>query len=178
MNITNTYIQGVYILDNFKSTDERGSFTKIYNSQTFEKLRLLLDIKETYYSISNKNVIRGLHFQTPPYEQDKLVTVIKGSVQDVIVDLRKNSKTYGKYVVYELSEKTNKAILIPKGCAHGFKSLKDGTIMLYMVSTVYDKEHDSGIKWNSIEFDWNIKNPIISERDNNFIKLQDFNSPF
>lgn len=178
MNKISTNIQGVYILDNFKASDARGSFTKIYNKQKFEELSLLLDINEIYYSVSNKNVIRGLHFQTPPYEHDKLVKVIKGQVQDVIVDLRKNSNTYGKYISYELSEKTNKAILIPKGCAHGFKCLEDNTIMMYMVSTVYNKEHDSGIKWNSINFNWNIENPIISERDNNFAKLEDFNSPF
>ena len=178
MNKIKTDIEDLYIIQNFKSNDVRGSFIKIYNKKDFEEFKSLLDINEVYYSISNKNVIRGLHFQTPPYEHDKLVTVIKGSVQDVIVDLRLGSKTYGKCFAYELSEESNIAILIPKGCAHGFKSKEDNTIMLYLVSSGYNKEHDCGIKWNSIDFNWGVDNPIVSDRDSSFEKLEEFKSPF
>lgn len=173
-----TEIDGVYIIETFNAQDDRGSFNKIYNEKTLNEINVFMEIKEIYYSSSKKNVIRGMHFQTPPFEHDKIVTVISGKVEDVIVDLRMNSKTYGKCISVELDGKDNKMILIPKGCAHGFKSLEDNTIMMYMVSSIYSKENDTGIKWDSIDYDWNINTPIISERDNSFVKLQDYKSPF
>lgn len=178
MNKIMTQIEDVYIIKNFRAEDNRGSFTKIYNEQQFNEMNLPFDIKESFYSVSDKNVIRGLHFQIPPFEHNKIITVIKGSVQDIVVDLRRNSKTYGKHISINVSEHDNIAIYIPKGCAHGFKSLEDNTIMLYMVSTIYNKECDSGIRWNSINYDWNVKKPIVSEKDNNLVKLEDFDSPF
>ena len=119
-----------------------------------------------------------MHFQTPPYNHAKIVHVIKGSVTDVVLDLRKSSITYGQFIEYNLDYKNNEAIYIPSGCAHGFKTLEDDTTMIYLVTSEYNKEHDSGVKWNSIGYDWNIENPIISERDNNFVELKDFVSPF
>lgn len=178
MELVETKLKGVYIIKNKISKDVRGEFAKIYNKEIFEQLNLCIDFREQYYSISNKNVIRGMHFQTPPYEHEKLVHVPKGAVQDVIVDLRKTSTTYGEYVCIELSDKNRESVYIPKGCAHGFKAIVDGTITLYNVASIYNNSCDSGIKWDSFGFNWNIDQPIISERDKTFSMLKDFNSPF
>ena len=120
-----------------------------------------------------------MHFQTPPNDHTKLVTCLSGSVIDVIVDLRKTSQTFMKHIVIELDSTTvNKMIYIPKGCAHGFLSLKDDTLMHYKVSSVYSPENDAGILWSSIGYEWDCQNPITSERDNKHPSLQEFQSPF
>lgn len=178
MDLIETKLKDVFIIKNKIFKDIRGEFTKIYNEETFKQLKLWTDFKEQYYSISNKDVIRGMHFQTPPYEHEKLVHVLKGRIKDVIVDLRKISKTYGEYVSIELSDENRNSVYIPKGCAHGFVALIDGTITLYNVGSIYNTECDSGIRWDSFGFDWNIEQPIISERDKTFLMLKDFNSPF
>lgn len=178
MKVEKTLIYGVYIITGYKADDKRGSFSKIFNCTDFENLSIDLDIKESYYSVSNKDVIRGMHFQTPPSEHNKFVTVINGAIVDVILDLRKNSETYGKAISVELNGEENKGIYIPIGCAHGFKSLCDDTITLYNVSSVYDKEADCGVRYDSFEFDWEVENPIISERDLSFELFKDFKSPF
>ena len=178
MNKIETEIENLYILENFYAQDNRGSFTKLYNETDFNNLDLPMEIKEVFYSTSNKDVVRGLHFQLPPFDHEKIVTVIRGEVEDVIIDLRKNSKSYGKIISIMLSESDNKAVYIPKGCAHGFKTILDNTVMLYMVTTGHNKEYDSGIKWNSIDFDWNIKEPIVSDKDENLVEFKNFNSPF
>jgi len=182
MKILKTELNDVYIIKNQTFSDSRGKFIKIYNKDLFDDFNLDIDFKEQYYSISNKNVIRGMHFQLPPYNHTKLVSVIRGKAQDVILDLRKSSNTYGKFTVIELSENDKISVYIPSGFAHGFKSLENKTIMLYNVSTVYNKECDTGILWNSFGFDWNIEGErgdfILSDRDKSFIELKNFRSPF
>lgn len=178
MNILESEFKDVKIIENFDVNDVRGSFIKIFNEGEFNKLNLGTDYKEAYYSISKKDVIRGMHFQLPPYDHIKLVHVIKGEIIDVILDLRKNSHTYRKCMAIHLSGNKPKSIYIPKGFAHGFKSLKDNTIMLYNVTSSYNKEHDCGIKWDSIDYDWNVEEPIISCRDTSFLALNEFDSPF
>lgn len=165
-------------IEDFNSEDIRGKFIKLFNDNAYKQANIEFDIKETFYSISQKNVIRGLHFQIPPYAQDKLVQVIKGSVTDVIVDLRMNSKYYKEFIAVNLSDKFPTAIYIPKGFAHGFKSLEDDTIMLYNLSSVYEKNADMGIRWDSIDFNWEVNEPIISERDSSFISLAEYESSF
>jgi len=123
-------------------------------------------------------VVRGMHFQRPPFEHSKLVYVINGSILDVVLDIRKGSKTYGKFFSIELNENENTSLYIPVGFAHGFKALEDNTLMLYNVSGVYNRECDQGIKWDSIGFNWNISNPVLSDRDRTFIPLSDFETPF
>ncbi len=176
--ITHSEFEDIKIIDVPSSQDTRGNFIKIYNEKLYYGMDIDMEIKESFYSFSNKNVIRGLHFQVPPYAHDKLVHVVQGSVIDVIVDLRKQSRHYKKFISIELSAKNPQVIYIPLGFAHGFKSLEDNTVMLYNVSTGYSKVCDSGIKWDSIGFDWGIDKPIISERDNTFIELEAFDSPF
>ncbi len=180
MTIESTILEGVFIINNFSALDERGLFVKTFNKNTFDEVSLSLDIKESYFSISQKNVIRGMHFQLPPYDHEKLVFVPVGSIMDVVVDLRKNSVTYKKHLSVELSALNRKSIFIPKGLAHGFKSLVNDTITVYNVATEYNKKADTGIHYNSFGFDWQLKNPIISRRDETFNGLDSFcyNNPF
>ena len=174
MKIERTEIEGVFIIDNFNATDERGSFIKTFNSNTFKENGLDFKIRESYYSVSKKNVIRGMHFQLPANDHEKLVFVPRGSILDVIVDLRKNSQTYKQHISINLSDKNKKSIYIPKGLAHGFKSLENDTITVYNVATEYSAASDMGIKYDSIGFDWQLLNPIISKRDLGFVSLEQF----
>ena len=162
----------------FYSYDTRGTFVKTYNYDKFNAMDLEFIPAETYYSVSKKNVIRGMHFQTPPYDHDKLIHVIKGEVIDVLLDLRVNSPTYKMVSDINLKASDHMAVYIPKGFAHGFKCMTDNTIMLYQCSNGYQPEADKGIRYDSIPYDWNITEPIISERDLSFPKLDDFDSPF
>ncbi len=119
-----------------------------------------------------------MHIQITPKDHSKLVYVTKGSIMDVVVDIRKSSLSYGQYTAIELNENNRKSIYIPPGCVHGFLSLEDNTCTVYLQTTTYSESHDTGIKFDSFGFDWGIKNPIVSERDSTFKKLEDFISPF
>ncbi|MBU3190611.1 dTDP-4-dehydrorhamnose 3,5-epimerase [Clostridium bowmanii] len=176
MEIVKTELEGVYVVKNPVFSDSRGIFTKIYNEELFNRFGICTDFKESYYTNSKKNVIRGMHFQKPPYDQNKLVYVPKGKITDVILDLRQSSRTYKKFITIEVSDSNSHSIYIPKGLAHGFRSLMDDTIVVYQVSTVYNLENDSGIRWDSCGIEWGILNPIISVRDKSFSKLDDFNT--
>lgn len=180
MKIENTSLEGVYIINNFNALDDRGLFIKTFNQSAFKESNLPLEIKESYFSMSKKNVIRGMHFQLPPDDHVKLVGVASGAILDVVVDLRKESSTYKHHMPVELSAKNKKSIYIPKGLAHGFKSLEENTITIYNVSTEYNPNSDFGIHYNSFEFDWQIANPIMSKRDIEFQSLASFcnNNPF
>lgn len=174
MELIKTELEGVFIIKNNIFKDIRGKFIKTYHKLDFEKNNLCTDFQESYFSVSDKNVIRGMHFQLPPDDHEKLVYVAKGKILDVILDLRKESKTFGKYISIELSDENGYSVYIPRGLAHGFKSLEDGSIMVYNVSTVYSSKCDYGVKWDSFGFDWDIENPIMSERDKNFETFEEF----
>ncbi|HIP26661.1 MAG TPA: dTDP-4-dehydrorhamnose 3,5-epimerase, partial [Flavobacteriaceae bacterium] len=139
-----------------------------------------VDFIQDNESLSQKNVIRGLHFQNPPYAQDKLVRVIRGAVLDVAVDLRKDQPTYGKYFAIKLSAKNKKQLFIPKGFAHGFLTLNKNTIFSYKCSDYYHPETEECIHCfdEDLAIDWKTKNVILSEKDKNGIKFSTFNSPF
>jgi len=169
MKIFKTFIEGLYILQTDIFRDKRGEFRKVFNDDIFKKNSINIDIKESYYTVSKKNVIRGMHFQIAPFEHTKIVYVSKGKILDVVLDMRKKSTTYGKYFDIELSDENSKILIIPDGLAHGFKSLKDNTIVNYMQTSVYSPKHDKGIRYDSFGFDWKCKNPIISDRDRNFL---------
>jgi dTDP-4-dehydrorhamnose 3,5-epimerase/CDP-3, 6-dideoxy-D-glycero-D-glycero-4-hexulose-5-epimerase len=173
-----TSFDGLYIIEGNAFKDVRGLFLKTFNQSIFKNLGLEIDYKERYYSISHKNVIRGMHFQTPPFDHVKIVNVLQGNILDVVVDLRKKSPTYKKYFTIELNDMNGQSLYIPKGFVHGFKALTDHTIVEYNQATEYDKDSDLGIRWDSFGFDWQLSNPIISERDCNFPLLDDFSSPF
>lgn len=178
MKIKDSEFREVKIIENAYAYDMRGNFIKIFNEEEFLRLGLNTDFKETYYSTSQKDVIRGMHFQLPPYEHDKMIHVIYGSVIDVIVDLRKESENYKKYIAIRLTGNRPRSLYIPKGFAHGFQCLENNTVMLYQVTTGYQPNCDSGIAYDSIGYDWKVEDPILSERDQHFIPLQEFISPF
>ena len=178
MKIIKTDIDGLLILEPNIFEDSRGKFIKTFTDDFFKENSLDIYIKETYYSISNKDVIRGMHFQTPPHDHIKLVYVPYGSILDVVLDIRKNSDTYGKYFSTELSSNNGKILIIPKGLAHGFKSLENSTNVTYMQSTVYAPNNDGGIRFDSFGFDWKVESPELSTRDKSFVLFLDFVTPF
>lgn len=178
MKIIDTDIVGLKILEPRVFEDSRGRFIKTFNNDFFMEHNLNIHIKETYYSLSHKDVIRGIHFQTPPFEHTKLVYVPSGKILDVVFDIRKNSPTYGKYFSMELSSDNAKVLIIPKGMAHGFKSLQDNTNVTYMQTACYAPNNDAGIRFDSIGFDWKCENPKLSERDISFETFSEFKTPF
>jgi dTDP-4-dehydrorhamnose 3,5-epimerase len=178
MKLTKTNFFGLYEINPTIIKDSRGYFIKTFHHNSFTEMGLNTEWKEEYFSSSIKNVIRGLHFQTPPYEHIKLVTCISGAVLDVVVDLRKESKTFKSVFSTELNASNSKQLYIPKGCAHGFLALENNTIMHYKVSSEYNQSKDMGILWNSIDFNWKVNNPILSERDKSHPSIFDYSSPF
>lgn len=176
MTLENTALNGVFVISNFNAEDNRGSFVKTFNKNSFQKENLNLEIRESYYSVSQKNVIRGMHFQLPPHDHEKLVFVPKGTIIDVVLDLRTYSSTYKMFISLELSEENKKSIYIPKGLAHGFKSLVDDTITVYSVTTEYNVDSDQGIHYDSFGFDWELIDPIVSYRDMNFQSIESFST--
>ena len=181
MNIISTKIEGVYLIKPKIFNDDRGSFFESFNMKVFQKeTNQKINFVQDNQSVSSKNILRGLHFQKPPHAQAKLVRVIKGSVLDVVVDLRKKSKTYGKYILEELSEYNNHQLFLPKGMAHGFLTLEDNTIFTYKCSEFYCKEAEDSIIWNdnSIGIKWPGSKPLLSKKDQNAKKFSSFVSPF
>lgn len=178
--ITKTNIEGLLVIEPKIFEDERGYFYESYNKISFEKIGISDNFFQDNQSLSQKNVLRGLHFQNPPYDQSKLVRVIKGKVLDVAVDIRKNSKTYGQHYSVVLSEENKKMFYIPSGFAHGFLSLENDTIFLYKCSNIFDKDSENSIHWNDkeININWGIDNPIISEKDNLSKRFNQFINPF
>lgn len=173
-----TLIPGAYLIQPKLFKDKRGAFIKTFHLDTFKEHNIECDFKESFYSYSKKDVIRGMHFQRPPHDHAKLVYVTQGAVLDVIVDLRKGSPTYGKFFSAELSSENHQLIYMPKGCAHGYLSKKDNSYVIYMHTLVYDQSADTGIHFESFGFDWGVERPIVSDRDKTFKPLYDFKSPF
>jgi len=178
MQIIETKIPGCYEIQPELLKDDRGSFVKVFNAEDFKSFGLCVDWKEQYYSVSQANVVRGLHFQLPPYDHVKLVYCVAGSVEDVVLDLRRDSPTYGMTLMLELSEEKGNMIYLPRGLAHGFCTTKEPAILVYNVSTIYTREADAGVLWNSAGIDWSVQNPLLSQRDRLFPALDDFESPF
>lgn len=180
MNVEKTPFEGLYVISNFYAEDVRGAFCKTYNKEFFNAYGIDFEIRESFYSISRKGVIRGMHFQLPPFDHNKLVYVPAGKIMDVVIDLRKSSTTYLKFYSIELSSDNKKSLFIPTGFAHGFKSLQDHTITLYNTSSEYNPNFDTGVLYDSFDFKWNEQAPSLSERDMMFPTVSDFcsNNPF
>jgi dTDP-4-dehydrorhamnose 3,5-epimerase len=180
MKINKTFIEDLLIIEPSLFKDDRGFFFESYNKNSLDKIINTTFVQENE-SKSYKGVIRGLHFQLPPFQQNKLVRCISGQIFDVAVDLRTNSKTYGKSFSIELSSENNKQLLIPRGFAHGFQVLSENAIVNYKVDSFYNPKSDSGIIWNdkdlSIDWDLNLK-PNISLKDSKLISFKEFKSPF
>jgi len=178
MEINKCSVVGCYeILPNVYR-DERGVFVKTFHKQTFEVFGLDTTFDECFYSSSKKGVLRGMHFQTPPHEYAKLVYCVEGKVFDAVFDLRKTSATYGKYEIVELDSSKANMLYIPPGLAHGFYTLTERSIMVYKVSAMYSFEHDTGLLWNSLGIPWPDENPIMSDRDRQFLPFHQFHNPF
>ena len=178
MKIDSEPLSGAWVLCPKIFLDQRGSFVKIYNSDLFTSLGLSFAPHEEYFSSSARGVIRGMHFQRPPHDHQKLVYCVSGRVLDVILDLRKNSPTYGRSTAVDLSEKNRRLFLISKGFAHGFLALEENSTMVYLTSTGHAPSHDSGVRWDSFGFAWPEENPIVSQRDGSLVPLRDLSSPF
>lgn len=180
MEISATGFDNLFIIETQVYGDNRGYFYEGYNRKVLNDKGLEIDIAQTNISKSQVGVVRGLHFQNPPFAQGKLIRVLKGSVLDVVVDLRKKSSTFGKSFSIELSEKNAKCLWVPPGFAHGFRTLEDETIFYYDCTQVYNKEAEGSIRWNDPELniDWGISNPILSEKDRNAPLFKDFVSQF
>lgn len=160
--------------------DERGYFFESYRKAAFHEAGITDDFVQANQSLSQKGVLRGLHFQIPPHAQSKLVSVIRGAVLDVAVDIRAGSPTYGNSYAIELNERNKTLFYIPVGFAHGFLTLEDNTVFSYRCGNYYNKASEQGIMWNDPELsiDWGISNPVLSEKDSHFPFFRDFVSPF
>lgn len=178
MRLLKTGIEGCFEILPFDLKDHRGRFVKPYHRDDFKEAGLDFTIAEEFYSVSKRGVLRGLHFQLPPKDTLKGVTCLSGSIFDVVVDLRLNSPTYRHHFSIELTEEKGNMLFIPKGLAHGFCALSQDALVLYMCSEVYSPEHDTGIHWDSAGIKWPVKNPVVSDKDNELIPLAQFKSPF
>jgi len=180
MTIIETGIAGLIHLIPKVFEDARGYFLEAYNKNVFDALGIREIFIQDNLSKSEKNVLRGLHFQNPPYEQGKLVSVICGAVLDVAVDIRKNSTSYGKYYAAELSEKNKHILWIPPGFAHGFLTLENNTIFSYKCTGLYNKTSEDSIFWNDpdLNINWGTTNPKLSEKDQNAQRFAGFHSKF
>lgn len=182
MEFIKTDIEGVIILEPKVFGDSRGYFFESFNQKEFnENIGEIVFIQDNE-SKSSYGVLRGLHFQKPPYNQAKLVRCISGEVLDVAVDIRKDSKTFGKYVSVKLSGENKKQFFVPRGFAHGFVVLSKEAIFAYKVDNTYAPTHDSGIAWNDVDIniDWTIPSSdiILSDKDKIQSFLKDIKSPF
>lgn len=178
MKVHPTTLPGCLLLEPTLFNDLRGRFVKTFHNTTFESLGIAADFREEYYSVSKKGVIRGMHFQLPPEDHYKLVYCTAGAIFDAVLDLRRGSPTFGKHESFELSAENGHMLYIPSGFAHGFCALEDNSVMMYRVSTEYSQPHDCGIRWDTVEVNWPADAPIMSERDQSFCSLAEFNSPF
>ena len=151
-----------------------------YNRQSLEKLGVNVAFVQDNQSFSTKNVLRGLHFQKPPFAQAKLVRVLSGRALDVIVDIRKDSPTYGQHLTVELDAERSNQLFIPAGFAHGFLTLEDDTTFFYKCSDYYNKESEGGLLWNDpdLGINWNVTDPIVSDKDLVQPTFKDFITPF
>ncbi|MGP1446544.1 MAG: dTDP-4-dehydrorhamnose 3,5-epimerase [Candidatus Limimorpha sp.] len=180
MEIIATKIKDLVIIKPDVFTDTRGYFFESYNQEKFHAAGLTMDFVQDNESKSMRGVLRGLHFQKPPFAQGKLVRVVKGSVMDVAVDLRGSSPTYGQWESIILTESNKLMLWIPEGFAHGFVCLEDDSVFTYKCTNVYNKASEGSILWNDpdINVQWNIENPILSEKDKVAPCFKDFVTPF
>ena len=178
LTVKETELKGCWEIQPIVRKDKRGRFVKTFQWRGYKSLGLPVEFREEYYSVSARGVLRGLHFQLPPMDHEKLVYCVVGKVLDVAVDLRKDSPTYGKYHLFTLDAEKGNMAYLPKGMAHGFYTLSDTAMMMYKVTSEYAPKQDSGILWNSVGIPWPDSNPILSERDKGFVSLTDFESPF
>ena len=167
MEALSTPFEGLFLFQRKYFSDDRGYFTELFKRSAFEELGILDLIHQDNLSFSKRGVLRGLHFQAPPFAQAKLVSVLLGEVLDVVVDLRYSSKTFGKWYAVVLSEDNAMSMYVPAGFAHGFVVRSKDCLFHYKCSAEYSKDSERGLKWDdpSLKIDWDIKNPVVSDKD-------------
>ncbi len=173
-----TGFPGLHLLRPRLFRDQRGTFVKTFHAEHFAALGLAFAPREEFYSVSARNVVRGMHFQAPPAAHAKLVYCARGRVLDVVVDLRQESPRYRKVFGRELNAAAAELLFIPVGFAHGFLALEDDSTMVYQTDVVHTPDCDAGIAWDSIGFAWPVRDAILSERDRGFPRLETFATPF
>lgn len=180
MKVLKTPIPGLLEIEPAVFGDDRGYFYESYNKAAFEKAGITEEFVQDNQSMSTRGVLRGLHFQNPPYAQGKLVRVIQGSVIDVAVDIRQGSPTYGQHHKVLLSGANKKMFWVPPGFAHGFVTLEDDTIFAYKCSGLYNKESEGSINWNDqdLGIDWGVNDPNVSAKDKDAPGFNELNSKF
>jgi dTDP-4-dehydrorhamnose 3,5-epimerase len=180
MEVVKTSIPDLYIIKPTVFEDHRGYFFESYNKEVFLRNGIDQNFVQDNESMSGKGVLRGLHFQRPPFTQGKLVRVMQGSVLDVAVDIRKKSPTFGQWASVVLSQKNKWMYWVPPGFAHGFVTLEEHTIFFYKCTNVYNKESEGAIAWNDpdLNIDWQITNPVLAEKDKKAPFFKGFESPF
>ena len=180
MKFSKVVIDGIVVIEPTVFVDKRGSFLESYNKNEFEKVIGKVSFIQDNESRSSKGVLRGLHYQTPPFAQAKLVRCIEGEVLDIAVDIRKSSPTYGLYHSEVLSCENKKQLFIPRGFAHGFVTLEDETIFIYKCTEVYNKESEGLLIWNDddLAIHWGVENPLVSDKDLVAGSFKDFESKF
>jgi dTDP-4-dehydrorhamnose 3,5-epimerase len=181
MKFTETAIKGVWIISPVVHEDRRGFFLESFSGAEMAAHGLpSLFVQDNHARSKVSGVLRGLHFQKPPKAQSKLIRVVRGSVYDVVVDLRGKSETCGKWLGITLSEENKEMLFIPKGFAHGYCTLSPDTEFLYKVDEYYSPAHDSGIRWDDpgIGIRWPVASPVISDKDSRLPLLKDIESPF
>ncbi len=176
--IEQTNIPEVKLIKQFQASDHRGQFVKTFHRQHYAEAGIHFDVRESFYSISSKNVIRGMHFHHPPFAHQKIVFCTDGEILDVALDLRKTSPTYGQYATAKLSQRNGSALLIPEGFAHGFLTLSETATTFYFVSGEYNAKADDGVSFDSFGFQWPVRDAILSDRDKQFVSMPNFISPF
>jgi len=182
MNIEETFIKDLVVVEPTVFGDERGYFFEAYSKTKFNDLGINIDFVQDNQSFSKKGTLRGLHYQNPPYAQTKLVRVLEGEIIDVAVDLRKDSPTYGKHFGIKLTAENKRQLLVPQGFAHGFSVLSETAVVMYKCDQFYNKESEGGIKFDdpSLNIDWgmNLVDAIVSEKDQILPFIENCNSLF
>lgn len=157
--------------------DVRGGFTKVFGPAALEGAGISFEVHEVYWSRSHTGVIRGLHFQNPPSAVAKVVFATQGRIRDVVLDLRTGSPTYARFAVFDLTERTG-AVVIPRGCAHGFEVLDGPALMCYLQDGPFDPATDTGVRWDTAGVVWTTTKPVVSDRDRALPPLHSFKSQF
>ena len=178
MKIISTNITGCYEILPIIFNDLRGTLTKTFHEPTFKEAGLDTIFKEQLYTVSDKNVVRGMHFQIPPYDHSKLIYCVDGEINDFVLDLRVGSPSYGEVFSTILNSIKQNMVYIPSGCAHGYCTSNHKSKVVYSLSTVYNPENDSGVRWDTVGIKWPLTNPILSEKDSNLPTFENFSSPF
>jgi dTDP-4-dehydrorhamnose 3,5-epimerase len=180
MQLIETCFSGLWIIQPQVFMDDRGYFYESYNQDAFARNGIQTEFVQDNQSKSMRGVIRGLHFQSSPFAQSKLVRVTRGAVLDVVLDVRKESPTYGKHFSLELNDQNHTMLLIPEGFAHGFATLNDDTIFQYKCSKVYNKASEMGVLWNDPELGikWPFDEPVVSDKDKVLSAFSALKSPF